>query len=185
MLGGTACQKNLGGGAGLMAAVVELGLAGDGLGFHLAVLIDLDLSIEPAYAIETNLAGSRRARGIGAGMQLTVGIDESEAVVLAQLRLHPQDAEISVVPTQRVGLKDALAGRLVIRQQTSDRPRSHFAGQAYAIEWVDDAPCENQIDGRLKIVGIFLKEGTLFREKHFESLVHRNLRIIGFNLPEA
>src|SRR5215471_12883572 len=87
-----ALHVELVGGTGLMSAVVELGFAGDGLSVHLPVLVDFDLSVKSADAIESHNARSNGAKAVGRGVQFAVSEDESYAVIFSHFAVEAQHA---------------------------------------------------------------------------------------------
>src|SRR5258708_20319149 len=154
-LAGASFRENLVGRPGLMRAVTELGLAGDGLGIHLPVLIDLDLRIDPANAIKTHRTTRRRAEAIRDGVQFAVGVDHSDAVVLSQLTIDAQNSEVSVLPGERVGVNHASARRAIIGHQRPNVPWAGFAGQPPSIQRIIDLPLEAQIQRVFDEISMF------------------------------
>src|SRR5205809_2308588 len=137
-----------------MRAVIQFGLAGYCLGVHLPVLVDPDLSIEPAYAVKAHLAGRSGTEGGWTGAQLPVGVDEPHAVIFANLPIDAEHANVGVVAEQRIGCNNAFSRRAIIRQKSADRPRPHLAGEAHSIKWIDNPASEDQVERSLKIIGI-------------------------------
>ena len=161
-----------------MRAVVEFGFAGYGLGIHLPVLVEFELGINAAYAIEANFAAHVSAERIWKSVQLAVRIDKPNAVVLAQLAIHAHHAKVGALAGKRVSIDDATARRAIIGHHDPNGPRAFLAGQAQAIKWIDNAPREHQIQRCLKEVGVFLEERAFFGKENFKALVHRDLRIV-------
>src|ERR1041385_2019938 len=171
--------------ARLVRAIAELGLTGYGLAIHPPVLVDPDLRVKAAHAVEANHAAHRAAKCIGVGVQFAVSIDKTKAIVLSEFAIDAHDAEISSGSGKRIRVNHASARRAIIGQHRAYRPWPLLAGKPDAKEWIDNAPGKDQLQRRLKVVGIFLEEGTFFRKENFKALVHRDLRIVRFNLAEV
>src|SRR5437016_4602366 len=119
-----------------MNAVIQLGLAGYCLGAHLPVLVDLDLGIETSYPVKSHLAWRSCTEGRWTGAQLPVGVDESHAVVFANLPIDAEHANVGVVPGQRISCDDTFSRRAVIGKKRANRPRPHLAREPHSVEWI-------------------------------------------------
>ncbi len=117
-------------------------------------------------------------------MKLAVGINKSDAVVLPKFAIEPEYAVVCAISGKRICINHVLPRCAIIRYKCADGPASYFARQAAAPQRINHPPRKHQIQRRGKITGVLLKEGPLFRKENFEALVHRDLRIIGFDLPE-
>ena len=169
----------------LVRAIVEFGLAGHGLSIELPVLIDPDVCIESADAVEAHHAARGGAETVGTGLQFAVGVYEADSVVLPDLAVETEHSKVCVVPRQRIARDHALARRAVIGQEGADGPWSYLAGQLDAVQRIDDAPRKHQIERRLKIAGVLLEERAFFRKENLEALVDRDLGIVRLNLAEV
>ena len=173
----TALGVDVVGRARQVRAVAELGFAGDRLAFNRQFwLILICVSTPPTRLNPTRSA--KTCKGVGVGVQLAIGIDHADAVVLPQFAIHAQDAEVSVLSGKRVRPNHALPGE---RSLATMLPMAH--GPALPVSRTPyrgstDAPGENQLQRCLEEVGIFLEEGPLLREKDFKALVHRDLRVV-------
>ena len=168
-----------------MRAVAEFGFAGYRLRVHAPVRAHFYLCVKAAHAVESDYAFIQRAEAARIGAQFAVGIDESNAVVFADLAVYAKDAKICIVAGKRITLNHSLAGRLIVCDQCANRPFINFSGQADAIERIHNPPGKYQVERRREIAGVFLKEGPLLRKENLKPLVHRDLWIVGFHLPEV
>src|SRR5258708_282191 len=176
--------KNLVGRTGLVGSVEELGFAGDGLGIHLPVLVDLDLGVNAPHAVGSDGTFRQRAKTVGRGVQLAVSVNESHAGAFADLAVEAKDAKVGIVPGERIGLDDTLARRAVVGQKCSDGPWFNFGGEPGGVERINNSPCEGQIQGRLEVAGVFLEKRPLLREEDLKTLVDCNLRIVRLDLTK-
>ena len=167
------------------SAVAEFSFAGYRLRVHLPVEAHFYLRIKAAHPVESDSAFIQRAKAARIGAQFAVGIDESNAVVFADLAVYAKDAKICIVAGKRITLNHSLAGRLIVCDQCANRPFINFSGQAHAIERIHNPPGKYQVERRREIAGIFLEEGPLLRKENLKPLVDRDLWIIRFHLPEV
>src|SRR4030095_9314401 len=79
---------------------------------------------------------------------------------------------------------DTLAGRLIVGEQGSHRPRAFLAGETNAVKRINNATGEHQVDGRREISGVLLKKRSLLGKENLESLVDSDLRFVGLHLAE-
>ena len=82
-------------------------------------------------------------------------------------------------------LGKAFAGCPVVDGEQADVGVIQLARDTDAELWVDDVAGVQQVDGRGEVVGVFEKEGPQLGEVHRVTLVHGELRLIGFHLAEV
>src|SRR5689334_2273142 len=167
-----------------MRTVVEFRLRGHSLGIHLPVLVDSDFRIKATHAVVAHLAFSQCAEAVGAGVQLAVGVNKSNAVAFPYFAVETKYSEISVVAEQWISREYRLPRCTVVGQKCSNGPRPYFACEPRAVKRVHHASRENQVERSLEVIRIFLEEGPLLRKEHLKALVHRDLRIVRLNLAK-
>jgi hypothetical protein len=90
-----------------------------------------------------------------------------------------------VLATVGIGWREGLAGCAIVARKQAHRPWARLSGESQAELGMRDPAREHQIHGKREIVTVLEEEWPLLWEEDFESLVNRDLRLIGFDLAEV
>src|SRR5580693_2936840 len=116
--------------------------------------------------------------------EIVGGRHESYIRFLAEVALDADDSVGGVLAVIRRGRGKRVAGIAVVHCEEADLPWAGATGEARADLRILNGAAEEEVVGRLKVRGVFQKEGTQLREKYFESLIDGDLRVLRFDLAE-
>ena len=105
--------------------------------------------------------------------------------MLGNIPERAHDADIGRFARQRIGRVASLPGCFVVDQQRAETPGTELAGEAQSGAGIHDPAGEDQGTLGIEIVRILKEERPALVESHFETLVDRDLRFVGFHLAEV
>src|SRR4029077_3409522 len=118
-------------------AVIPHGLAVYSLAVKLPVLVKAKVAVDTAHTIRPRQTRIIRADRVRHCVQFAIRVKNPKiAAVLAELAADSHDAEISLPSKEGIVRSHRLAGRLIICEQSSHRPRPFLAREADAVEGI-------------------------------------------------
>src|SRR4051812_29522361 len=105
--------------------------------------------------------------------------------MLADIALQSEHPAVGMLPVDRRSEGRGVTPSAIVRHQRANRPGSGPSSHASSEQRVYDATRKEEVDGSLKVPGIFEEERTLFREVHLEALIDGDLRVVGLHLAEV
>src|SRR5215469_546306 len=135
------------------------------------VLIDLEIGIYAAHAVE-------------AAAEFAIGVDGADGGLIEDVAADAGDGEDRAIARMRIGGRQSLAGGAVVAGQDADSPGARFARQPEAELGMSNAARKHEIDGGREEIAVFEKERPLFGKEDLEALVDCDLGLVGFYLAE-
>ena len=160
--------------SGFIAPILNLCRTGNGLKISCPVGIELQSAIDSAHAIKFIRRG-----------ELPIGVDRSNTGLPKNVAVHAGYGEGGTFSGEGITIWNSIAGPTVVGCQDSQRVRSHFPGQPRTELRIADAAGKEQVNGSLEIVRVFQKEWSPFGEEYFETLIDRDLGLVGLYLAEV